>query len=98
MHVFANWDAVAPEYQVTSYKIYHGKSADSLQYFTDIASPGITLYTDQMGYVPGEMFFAAASAVNATGEGPKTVVASVRLPVALPLPPAPDNFTLTLLP
>lgn len=98
MNVFANWDASPAEFEVTGYKVYHGKSADSLQYLSDIASPGTVLYTDQLGYVSGDTMFIAVSAVNATGEGPKSAVQSVVLPVPLPLPPAPTGLTLALVP
>lgn len=97
-NVKLNWSPVDPKFQVANYNVYHGKSPDTLAFFTGINQAPITLYPDQLGYEPGDTLYAAVSAINRRGEGVKTQTLSVLLPVVveLELPPPPDNFTIEL--
>ncbi|MGD9990591.1 MAG: TolB family protein [Candidatus Nanopelagicales bacterium] len=74
-------DAPANNSPVTTYRVYAGQSADSLQAVADIdATTGAQQGWELRGVAPGQTRYIAMSAINAAGEGPQSTALALTVP------------------
>jgi len=87
-NVSLTWSASPASEQVTQYNIYHALSGGQKVLLTGTAQNIAIVYPDQLGYTPGQVIDFHVAAVNATGEGALSNIATVQLPAFLALPSA----------
>lgn len=74
-------DAPANNSPVTTYRVYAGQSADSLQAVADISAATAGQQGWELrGVAPGQTRYIAMSAINAAGEGPRSAALSLTVP------------------